>query len=184
MNISPYHFQRQDVKRSVCSALAATALDPSLLEVEITESALMQNDEYTCRVLGELREMGITVSVDDFGTGYSSLSYLHRFPINTLKIDRTFILNMMKSSEDQAIVTAIIAMAKSLKMQIVAEGVETVDQLEMLKGEGCHQIQGFLVSRPVNAEHVTQFFNDDNHLRQHGSNPAGPPGAFPSAATR
>ncbi|HBA88898.1 MAG TPA: GGDEF domain-containing protein [Geobacter sp.] len=184
VNISPYHFQRQDVKRSVCSALAATALDPSLLEVEITESALMQNDEYTCRVLGELREMGITVSVDDFGTGYSSLSYLHRFPINTLKIDRTFILNMMKSSEDQAIVTAIIAMAKSLKMQIVAEGVETVDQLEMLKGEGCHQIQGFLVSRPVNAEHVTQFFNDDNHLRQHGSNPAGPPGAFPSAATR
>jgi len=169
VNLSPYHFQRQDVKQAICSVLGATALDPSLLEIEITESALMQNDEYTCRVLGELREMGITISVDDFGTGYSSLSYLHRFPIHTLKIDRTFILNMMKSAEDQAIVTAIIAMAKSLKMQIVAEGVETVDQLETLKDQGCHEIQGFLVSRPVNAERVARFFTDDDHLQLHNA---------------
>ncbi|WP_224984098.1 putative bifunctional diguanylate cyclase/phosphodiesterase [Geomonas agri] len=167
VNLSPFHFQRQDVKQSVCAVLASTGLDPALLEIEITESALMQNDEYTCRVLSELRAMGITISVDDFGTGYSSLSYLHRFPINTLKIDRTFILNMMKSSEDQAIVTAIIAMAKSLKMQIVAEGVESVDQLEALKDQGCHEIQGFLVSRPVNAERVARFFTDEDHLQPH-----------------
>ncbi|MBU5635466.1 EAL domain-containing protein [Geomonas sp. Red69] len=169
VNLSPFHFQRQDVKQSVCAVLEATGLDPTLLEIEITESALMQNDEYTCRVLRELREMGITISVDDFGTGYSSLSYLHRFPINTLKIDRTFILNMMKSSEDQAIVTAIIAMAKSLKMQIVAEGVESVDQLEALKDQGCHEIQGFLVSRPVNAERVARFFTDEDHLQLQNS---------------
>lgn len=167
VNLSPYHFQRQDVKQAIFSVLGATGLHASLLEIELTESALMQNDAYTCQVLRELREMGITISVDDFGTGYSSLSYLHRFPINTLKIDRTFILNMTKSSEDQAIVTAIIAMAKSLNMQIVAEGVETVDQLETLKGQGCHEIQGFLVSRPVNAENVEHFFTDENHLDQH-----------------
>ncbi|GFO62375.1 EAL domain-containing protein [Geomonas paludis] len=167
VNLSPFHFQRQDVKQSICAVLGSTGLDPALLEIEITESALMQNDEYTCRVLSELRDMGITISVDDFGTGYSSLSYLHRFPINTLKIDRTFILNMMKSSEDQAIVTAIIAMAKSLKMQIVAEGVESVDQLETLKDQGCHEIQGFLVSRPVNAERVARFFTDEDHLQAH-----------------
>lgn len=174
VNLSPYHFQRQDVKQAIFSVLGATGLHPSLLEIELTESALMQNDEYTCRVLGELRDMGVTISVDDFGTGYSSLSYLHRFPIHTLKIDRTFILNMMKSTEDQAIVTAIIAMAKSLNMQIVAEGVETVDQLERLKGQGCHEIQGFLVSRPVNAEQVRQFFTDENHLDQHNRSDAGP----------
>ncbi|MBU5611905.1 putative bifunctional diguanylate cyclase/phosphodiesterase [Geomonas azotofigens] len=169
VNLSPFHFQRQDVKQSVCAVLESTGLDPALLEIEITESALMQNDEYTCRVLSELREMGITISVDDFGTGYSSLSYLHRFPINTLKIDRTFILNMMKSSEDQAIVTAIIAMARSLKMQIVAEGVESVEQLETLKDQGCHEIQGFLVSRPVNAERVARFFTDEDHLQPHSA---------------
>ncbi|WP_136524248.1 putative bifunctional diguanylate cyclase/phosphodiesterase [Geomonas ferrireducens] len=166
VNLSPFHFQRQDVKESILAVLGKTELDPALFEIEITEGALMQNDEYTCRVLGELREMGITVSVDDFGTGYSSLSYLHRFPINTLKIDRTFILNMMKSTEDQAIVTAIIAMAKSLNMQIVAEGVETVEQLEALKDQGCHEIQGFLISRPVNAEKVARFFTDEDSLRQ------------------
>ncbi|TGU74729.1 EAL domain-containing protein [Geomonas terrae] len=166
VNLSPFHFQRQDVKEAILAVLGATELDPALFEIEITEGALMQNDEYTCRVLGELREMGITVSVDDFGTGYSSLSYLHRFPINTLKIDRTFILNMMKSTEDQAIVTAIIAMAKSLNMQIVAEGVETVEQLEALKDQGCHEIQGFLISRPVNAEKVARFFTDEDRLRQ------------------
>ncbi|QWV95793.1 EAL domain-containing protein [Geomonas oryzisoli] len=176
VNLSPFHFQRQDVKQSVCAVLGETGLDPSLLEIEITESALMQNDEYTCRVLSELREMGVTISVDDFGTGYSSLSYLHRFPINTLKIDRTFILNMTKSSEDQAIVTAIIAMAKSLKMQIVAEGVESVEQLETLKDQGCHEIQGFLVSRPVNAERVARFFTDEDHLQAHGAAAQAVPG--------
>ena len=167
VNLSPYHFNRQDVKQAVCSVLDATGLDASLLEIEITESALMQNDAYTCEVLAELRGLGVTISVDDFGTGYSSLSYLHRFPINTLKIDRTFIFNMTKSTEDRAIVTAIIAMAKSLNMQIVAEGVETVDQLEALKGQGCHEIQGFLISRPVNAEQVARFFTQANHLDQH-----------------
>ena len=165
VNLSPFHFQRQDVKEAILAVLGETELDPTLLEIEITEGALMQNNEYTCRVLGELRDMGITVSVDDFGTGYSSLSYLHRFPINTLKIDRTFILNMMKSTEDQAIVTAIIAMAKSLNMQIVAEGVETVEQLEALKDQGCHEVQGFLISRPVNAEKVARFFTHEDRLR-------------------
>ncbi|BCG45359.1 hypothetical protein GEOBRER4_n0113 [Citrifermentans bremense] len=181
VNLSPYHFQRQDVKEAIFSVLDATGLEPALLEIEITESALMQNDEYTCELLRELRGLGMTISVDDFGTGYSSLSYLHRFPINTLKIDRTFILNMMKSSEDQAIVTAIIAMAKSLNMQIVAEGVETVDQLEKLKDQGCHEIQGFLVSRPVTAETVEQFFTPENHLHQHGNATAGGGAAAPGA---
>lgn len=182
VNLSPYHFQRQDVKEAIFSVLEATGLEPALLEIEITESALMQNDEYTCALFRELRELGMTISVDDFGTGYSSLSYLHRFPINTLKIDRTFILNMMKSTEDQAIVTAIIAMAKSLNMQIVAEGVETVDQLEKLKDQGCHEIQGFLVSRPVAADAVTQFFTPENHLHQHTdpAQPEPPQGASPA----
>ncbi|MBJ6723351.1 putative bifunctional diguanylate cyclase/phosphodiesterase [Geomesophilobacter sediminis] len=158
VNLSPVHFKRQDVERTVVSALEETGLDPHLLEIEITESSLMQNNEYTREALAQLRRAGITVSIDDFGTGYSSLSYLHRYPIDILKIDRTFVWNMTKSEEDRAIVAAIIAMAESLKLQVVAEGVETLEQLELLRQEGCHAVQGYLISRPVVAEEVEKFF--------------------------
>jgi diguanylate cyclase (GGDEF)-like protein len=166
VNMSGYHFKRQDVIEMVTAVLEKTKLDPELLEIEITESSILQNNEYTLESLRTLKEMGITVSIDDFGTGYSSLSYLHRFPINTLKIDRSFTWNMTKSDEDRSIVTAIIAMAKSLKMHVVAEGVETVEQLQHLRMEGCDEIQGYLVSRPANADEVVQFFSEKNVLMQ------------------
>jgi diguanylate cyclase (GGDEF)-like protein len=167
VNLSPYHFKRQNVVETVTKVLNETGLSPSLLEVEITESSIMQNNDYTNEALRELKRIGIAISIDDFGTGYSSLSYLHRFPIDTLKIDRSFIWNMTKSDEDKAIVTAIIAMAESLKLGVIAEGVETVDQLVQLKNEGCHEIQGYLVSRPVDADEVTAFFSSEDHLSRH-----------------
>jgi diguanylate cyclase (GGDEF)-like protein len=164
VNLSPYHFKRQDVVSTISRILTETGLNPELLEVEITESSLVQNNEYTLEALAELKRLGVTISIDDFGTGYSSLSYLHRFPIDTLKIDQSFIWNMTKSEGDRAIVTAIIAMAESLKMHVVAEGVETSAQLALLKEEGCKEIQGYLFSRPVNAEEVAHLFARENHF--------------------
>lgn len=164
VNMSPSHFKRQSVVESVKRALETTSLPPRLLEIELTESSLIQNNEYTLHALGELKRLGVTIAIDDFGTGYSSLSYLHRFPIDTLKIDRSFVWNMNKSDGDQAIVNAIIAMAESLRIGVVAEGVETVDQLRLLREQGCHEIQGYIVSHPVSEEKVALMFASRDHL--------------------
>ena len=152
VNLSAYHFKRHTVADSVQQALRFSGLDPSFLELELTESILIQNTQSTLDTLQELKQLGVSLAIDDFGTGYSSLSYLHRFPIDTLKIDRSFVIRIDDSEDDLAIVTAIIAMGRSLRMQVVAEGVETDRQLALLRGKGCQAIQGYLFSKPLSAE--------------------------------
>jgi diguanylate cyclase (GGDEF)-like protein/PAS domain S-box-containing protein len=152
VNIAMPHFRQGNLVESIADALGATGLDPSLLEVELTESMLMQSVDVTLDTLHRLREMGIRLAIDDFGTGYSSLSYLKRFPLHTLKIDRSFVKDLPRDAEDAAITKAIIAMAHSLRLAVVAEGVETPEQLAFLQQHGCDEVQGFLFSRPVSAE--------------------------------
>jgi EAL domain-containing protein (putative c-di-GMP-specific phosphodiesterase class I) len=121
---------------------------------------VMENDETAVRMLSELRALGVELSMDDFGTGYSSLSYLHRFPLNTLKIDRSFVMRMTDNTENGEIVRTIITLARSLEMDVVAEGIETLGQLEQLKTLNCDFGQGFLFSRPVDIEGATHLLAD------------------------
>ena len=151
VNISGVQFRQTDLLDSIGSALAATGLAPECLEVEITESVVMQNASDAIVTLEKLSQMGVHVSIDDFGTGYSSLSYLKRFPLDKLKIDRSFIRDISSDMEDAAIVRATIALAHNLKLRVVAEGVETAEQLHFLSALGCDEYQGYFKSRPVPA---------------------------------
>lgn len=135
-------------------------LPASLLEIELTESAVMKHPKQSIAILQRLADLGLSLAVDDFGTGYSSLAYLKRFPINTLKIDREFVRDISEDPDDAAITSAIIALAHSLELQVVAEGVETDDQLQFLASQGCDQIQGFLLSKPVAADACLQMLID------------------------
>jgi EAL domain-containing protein (putative c-di-GMP-specific phosphodiesterase class I) len=149
VNVSALQFQREEFLESLLSILNEAGLDPKLLEVEVTESLLMQRPEFTASTLQSLREVGIQVDIDDFGTGYSSLSYLHKFPLDSLKIDQTFVRQITLNPDGTSIVKAIISMGQSLKLKIIAEGVETVEELEFLHALGCDEAQGYLFSRPV-----------------------------------
>jgi EAL domain-containing protein (putative c-di-GMP-specific phosphodiesterase class I) len=128
-----------------------------MLGMEITESALIDDPENAAATLTRLKDMGVTISLDDFGTGYSSLSYLKRFPIDILKIDRAFVRDIATDPDDAAIVTAIITMAQSLKLEVVAEGVETHQQLAFLRARGCHAAQGYLFGKPMPAERIEEW---------------------------
>jgi len=152
VNLSPIQFTRPDLHESVVDALSCAGLDADGLELEVTESLLMNDPAETASVLGRLQSEGIHISIDDFGTGYSSLSYLKRFPINALKIDRSFVTDVTSNPDDAAIATAIILMGHSLKLTVVAEGVETENQLEFLKVLQCNEVQGYLFSPPVPAD--------------------------------
>jgi diguanylate cyclase (GGDEF)-like protein len=154
VNISARQFRRQDLARRIRGILAQVGLDASTgqLELELTESVVMHDVESALAILGELHAMGIKLSIDDFGTGYSSLSYLRRFPIHTLKIDQSFIRDLNDDPNDASIVGAIIALAHSLNLNVIAEGVETQVQLAFLRAHGCNEMQGFLFSRPIPAE--------------------------------
>ena len=149
VNLSGRQFRDLGLSRRVVHILENSGLKPELLELEITESVLMQGDKVSSDNIAALDSVGVRFAIDDFGTGYSSLSYLKRFPIKTLKIDRAFIRDVKTDQDDAAIVTAIIAMAKSLNMDVVAEGVETPEQLAFLRDAGCDQVQGFLLGRPL-----------------------------------
>ena len=157
-NLSSRQFRDVGLLQDLTAALDETDFDPRLLELELTESALMDNPEASAAVLETLRTRGIRVAVDDFGTGYSSLAYLMRFPVRTLKIDRSFVHEMERSREAATIVRAITSLARSLGLDVVGEGVENVAQLALLQELGCHQIQGFLFSRPVPAEALARSF--------------------------
>ncbi|KAF1044144.1 putative bifunctional diguanylate cyclase/phosphodiesterase [Xylophilus sp.] len=152
VNVSPRQFLLTDVAGWTTRMLAETGFPPQQLELEITEGALMAREHDGLRLLRRLRELGVRIAIDDFGTGYSSLAYLKRFPLDVLKIDRSFIADVPGSAEDTAISAAIIAMGHSLGVQVLAEGVETAAQLEFLRGKGCDAYQGYLRSRPVPAQ--------------------------------
>jgi EAL domain-containing protein (putative c-di-GMP-specific phosphodiesterase class I) len=137
--------------------VAETGFDPAFLELELTESTIMRDVEATVGTLNALKEMGVHIAIDDFGIGYSSLSQLKRFPIDSLKIDRSFICNVTSSKDDLAIVVAIIAMARSLGLKIIAEGVETAEQMAVICEQGCHEMQGYHFSRPVPAMKFIEF---------------------------
>jgi len=154
VNVSAYQLRDARLAEIVSQVLARTTLPPECLELELTESMLMEAVDETMLTLRKLTELGIKLSIDDFGTGYSSLSYLKRFSFHTLKIDRSFVNGIPGDSNDVAIIDAIIAMAHSLNLKVVAEGVETVEQLKFLQEAGCDEVQGYLFSRPVPAEEI------------------------------
>ena len=161
VNLSARQFQHHDLVESIARVLRETGLEARWLELEITESIAMQNADYTIIILRDLKEMGMQISMDDFGTGYSSLSYLKKFPIDTLKIDQSFVRDLSSDLNDAAIANAIIVLAHSLKLKVVAEGVETPEQKAFLKEHGCDKTQGYLFSNPIPAA----LF--ENLIRQH-----------------
>jgi diguanylate cyclase (GGDEF)-like protein/PAS domain S-box-containing protein len=152
VNLSARQFRQPDLGDAIRSAVAEAGVSAAMLGVEVTESALIDDPEKASVTLSRLKDMGLAISIDDFGTGYSSLSYLKRFPIDCLKIDRTFVRDIATDPDDAAIVTAIITMAQSLKLDVVAEGVENQEQLDFLRARGCAAAQGFFFSRPLPAE--------------------------------
>ena len=151
VNLSARQFQLQNLVQTVAGVLSATGLDPNCLELEITESIAMQNAEFTIKTLNDLKEMGVQISIDDFGTGYSSLSYLKRFPINNLKIDKSFVQEINTDHDNAAIASAVIVLGQSLNLGVIAEGVETEEQLNFLREQNCDEIQGYLFGRPLPA---------------------------------
>jgi EAL domain-containing protein (putative c-di-GMP-specific phosphodiesterase class I) len=157
VNLSAREFSDPRLLRRLSRILDQTGFDRYLLELELTESTIMRDDRHSVRVFNALWDMEVRIAVDDFGTGYSSLSYLKRFPIDTLKIDRGFIRDIGTDPDDAAIVRAIIAMASSLNLHVVAEGVETDEQRDFLHAEGCHLVQGYLCHRPAPADEVARF---------------------------
>jgi diguanylate cyclase (GGDEF)-like protein/PAS domain S-box-containing protein len=165
VNISATEFRNNDFLETVVEILESTGMDAQRLELELTESVLMKHAEHTHSVLKALRDIGIRVAVDDFGTGYSSLSYLRRFNIDSLKIDQSFVHQIATTPEDASIVSAIISMGKSLRLRLVAEGVETVDELDFLRAQGCDEAQGYLFSRPIPADEFTKLLKEDTSAR-------------------
>jgi diguanylate cyclase (GGDEF)-like protein/PAS domain S-box-containing protein len=151
INLSGRQFAHTNLLEQITHILDLTGLDPRSLKLEITESVVMESVESTADTLEKLRAIGVEISIDDFGTGYSSLSYLHRLPINTLKIDRSFVGRMVENNENKEIVRTIIMLARTLGMGVIAEGVETAEQAELLRELGCQSTQGYLISKPLDA---------------------------------
>lgn len=152
VNLSPIQFRRAGLVRQVAEILAETGLEARWLELELTESFIMQDAERINRAMGELKALGVEIAVDDFGTGYSSLSYLKRFPVDRLKIDKSFVQDVTHDPDDAAIARAIISLGHSLNLRVVAEGVETAEQMDFVRQHGCDEIQGYFFSRPLDAE--------------------------------
>jgi EAL domain-containing protein (putative c-di-GMP-specific phosphodiesterase class I) len=164
VNVSALEFRQETFLEGVFAALRETDLDPKSLELELTESVLMKRAEFAASVLKELRARGIRVAVDDFGTGYSSLSYLRKFPIDALKIDQSFVRQITMAPQDTTIVSAIISMGRSLNLRVVAEGVETIGELEFLQAHQCDEAQGYYFSRPVPPEQFAKLL--ENGIRE------------------
>jgi EAL domain-containing protein (putative c-di-GMP-specific phosphodiesterase class I) len=157
VNVSAVQFWQPGLVHTVAQVLADTGIDPQCLELEITESVLMRNTDTTIQTLNALKSMRVRISVDDFGTGYSSLSYLRRFPIDILKIDKSFSCDVIRDVESAAIVQAIGALARGLGLMTVAEGVETAEQLEFFRQQHCDRVQGFLFSAPCTVAEITEM---------------------------
>ena len=163
VNISPVQLHDPRLPQTVMQALEDSGFPATRLELEITETALLGNDEIVMRTLTKLREFGIRISLDDFGTGYSSLSYLHRFPITRIKIDKSFVQRLPSDVGSASIVRAIAQLGESLQMKITAEGIETDEQMAFITQHGCNDVQGFLISRPVNAIAIGNLFHREKN---------------------
>ena len=172
VNVSAVEFRSSGFLAGVRDILKETGLHPRHLEVELTESGLMQDTETTTKVLHGLKALGVQLAIDDFGTGFSSLSYLQRFPIDTIKIDQSFVQDINDETDEAAIVSAVIAMGKSLKLLVVAEGIESQPQLDFLRSHACAEGQGFYYSRPLPAAEFAKLLTNRQrpisvaHVRQ------------------
>lgn len=167
VNLSARQLQSDTLLADVEQSLALSGLPPACLDLEITESMLMQNAEQAIHTLGGLKAMGVTISLDDFGTGYSSLAYLKRFPLDAVKVDRSFVRDIVADSDDASITRAVITMAHHLKLKVVAEGVETAEQLAMLISHQCDVIQGYFFARPMPVEAMEILLQNGEHLPSH-----------------
>ncbi len=161
VNLSPRQFQQKNIVSLVTNILTETGLDPHWLELEITENTLMQNMDFAQKALTELSQMGVHLSMDDFGTGYSSLGYLKKFPFDTLKIDQSFIRDLQQQPKDIAIISAVIALGKGFNLRILAEGVETENQLNLLNNLHCEEMQGYWFAKPLSVENITALFQEN-----------------------
>jgi EAL domain-containing protein (putative c-di-GMP-specific phosphodiesterase class I) len=164
VNLSAQQF-RMTLVEEVSDALARHGLSNELLELEITESMVMNNVERVIEMLNDLARLGMQISLDDFGSGYSSLSYLKRFPINKLKVDQSFVRGIPKDADDISITRAIIALGKSLGLKVIAEGVETPEQMEFLRAEGCDEIQGYIFSRSLPAAEFVKLLTEGRRMK-------------------
>jgi EAL domain-containing protein (putative c-di-GMP-specific phosphodiesterase class I)/CheY-like chemotaxis protein len=173
VNVSSRQFLSGNLEGEVRNALKKYGVEPSLLELELTESSVMANVEKTISILSNLKELGVQISIDDFGTGYSSLAYLKRFPIDKLKIDIAFIRDVTTNPDDAAITLAVIKMAHSLKLTVVAEGVETEEQLMYLQRHACDEIQGYYFSKPLDDMGLRQLMKEGRHLPAFSENLTG-----------
>jgi EAL domain-containing protein (putative c-di-GMP-specific phosphodiesterase class I) len=160
VNVSPAQFRGQSLVAAVYGALAMSGLPAARLELEITEAVMLEDTEATLATLRRLKELGVRIAMDDFGTGYSSLSYLRTFTFDKIKIDRSFIRNLPEATDSLAIVRAISGLGRSLGMVTTAEGVETSDQLDSLRAEGCQEVQGYMFSKPVPNDRVEAVLAD------------------------
>lgn len=165
VNLSARQFRQTDLKDQVREVLAASGFDPACLELELTEGILMHNNEENMTALRAFKSMGVRIAIDDFGTGYSSLSYLQRFPVNVLKIDRAFVMDLPEDTSSAAIVDAIVTLAHGLDLEVVAEGVETSEQLSFLKAHGCDEGQGYFIGRPMPLAAFREFLRQQDRVR-------------------
>ena len=161
VNVSVKQFTHTNFLKMISDVLAKTSLEPRFLEIEITESLLVHDTQAITKILMQLKEMGVKIAIDDFGTGYSSLSRLKEMPIDCLKIDRSFVSGIHGGARDQSIICAIIAMAEGMDLKVIAEGVETIGQVDFLRGKQCQEAQGYLFSRPLTTEQATTFLLQD-----------------------
>jgi predicted signal transduction protein with EAL and GGDEF domain len=166
VNLSPAQFRSPGLPQVVMGALAASGLAPNRLELEITETVLLQDSEATLAILHRLRELGVRIAMDDFGTGYSSLSHLQRFPFHKIKIDRSFVKDISDNTNSLNIVRAVAALANGLGVAATAEGVETKEQLEAIRSEGCTEMQGFLFSKPLPADEIDRLLASEQRGRK------------------
>ncbi len=164
VNLSVRQFKEAELVKHVQSILNTTGLDPTCLELEITESMVMDDAEQTINTLQKLHDFGVHFSIDDFGTGYSSLAYLKRMPISTLKIDRSFVKDITTDINDATVVETIIDMAHNLKLRVVAEGTETIEQINFLRDKHCDETQGYYFSQPLPATQIKPMLEKDKHL--------------------
>ena len=158
VNISPIQIHQLNAYQMIRGILEETDLPPGRLELEVTETSMLNNEAGTIRSLRKLHELGIRISLDDFGTGFSSLSYLGSFPVDFLKIDQSFVKDIEKNHNHRSVVQAIMSLARSFRYRLIAEGVETEDQLKILKEMGCHEFQGFYYHQPLRAEEIEELF--------------------------